>query len=92
MSELIGVDYELARLRARISALEARLARRSNELRVIQSYVCHRDLIVIARVSSGGPFSIDDWVETFQPSAADLEETMAELWEWALPRWTRCAE
>lgn len=92
MEELTGVEHELARLRARITALEARLARRSNELRVIQSYACHQDLVMIARVSSGGPFSIDDWAETLQTAAADVEETLAELWDSALPPWTRCAE
>ncbi|MFP5285174.1 MAG: hypothetical protein ACLGI9_05500, partial [Thermoanaerobaculia bacterium] len=69
----------IARLQARVAALEALLERRSRELRQIQKQVCHRDLLVISRISAGlpplpfGAFDPDFWQETTNLTAAEVE-------------------
>jgi hypothetical protein len=77
---------EIARLQVRVAALEALLERRSRELRLIQKHVCHRDLLVISRVSAGlsplpfGPFSPDFWQETTALAPAEVAPTLEALW------------
>jgi len=76
---------ELARLRARVSALEAALERRSRELRLIQRHVCPRDLVVISRVCAGLPLAKGAydpmlWLETTEVTEADIQETLEDLW------------
>lgn len=77
----------IARLQARVAALEALLERRSRELRRIQKHVCHRDLLVIARVSAGlsplpfGAFDPDFWQETPALTPAEVEPTLEALWD-----------
>lgn len=79
-------EKEIARLKSRVAALEALLERRSRELRLIQKHVCHRDLLVISRISAGlsplpfGPFSPDFWQETTALTAAEVEPTLENLW------------
>ncbi len=81
----------IARLQARVAALEAQLERRSRELRLIQKHVCHRDLIVIGRVAAGlsplpfGVFDLDFWAETTQLSPADVGSTLEALWSSLTP-------
>lgn len=76
----------IARLQARVAALEALLERRSRELRQIQKHVCHRDLLVISRISAGlpplpfGAFDPDFWQETTNLTAAEVEPTLEALW------------
>lgn len=76
----------IARLQARVTALEALLERRSRELRRIQKHVCHRDLMIISRVSAGlsplpfGAFDPDFWQETPALTPADVEQTLEALW------------
>jgi len=76
----------VARLQARVAALEALLERRSRELRRIQKHVCHRDLLVISRISSGlsplpfGPFDAEFWQESTCLTAAEVEPTLEALW------------
>lgn len=76
----------VARLQARVSALEALLERRSRELRLIQKHVCHRDLLVISRIAAGlsplpaGPFDPDFWQETTALTPAEVGETLEALW------------
>jgi hypothetical protein len=77
---------EIARLEARGAALEALLERRSRELLLIQKHVCHRDLLVIARISAGlsplpfGPFSSDFWQETTALTPAEVGPILEALW------------
>lgn len=81
----------IARLQARVTALEALLERRSRELRLIQKHVCHRDLIVIGRVAAGlsplpfGPFDPDFWSETTHLAPADVGDTLEALWSSLAP-------
>lgn len=76
---------EIARLRARVAALEAALERRSRELRLIQRHVCGRDLVVISRVAAGlplakGAYDPALWRETTEITEADIQETLEDLW------------
>jgi hypothetical protein len=76
----------IARLQSRVAALEVLLERRSRELRLIQKHVCHRDLLVISRISAGlsplpfGSFDPQFWQETTALTPAEVEETMKDLW------------
>jgi hypothetical protein len=69
-----------------VAALEALLERRSRELRLIQKHVCHRDLLVISRISAGlsplpfGAFDPDFWQETTALTPAEVEPTLEALW------------
>jgi hypothetical protein len=77
---------QIARLQSRVAALEALLERRSRELRLIQKHVCHRDLLVISRVSAGlaplpfGAFDPDFWQETTALTPAEVGPTLEALW------------
>jgi hypothetical protein len=77
---------QIARLQARVAALEAALERRSGLLRKIQEHVCVRDLVLIGRLEAGLPplprFAADPllWQETTEPLAADVDEVLADLW------------
>lgn len=76
----------IARLQARVAALEALLERRSRELRTIQKHVCHRDLLVISRIAAGlsplpfGAFDPDFWQETTHLTPAEVDSTLEALW------------
>jgi hypothetical protein len=82
---------EIARLEARVAALEAALAERSQLLRLIQRHVCGRDLLVISRLLSGlpplprGAYEPGFWRETTELTAADIEETLQDLWTSVAP-------
>ena len=79
-------DLELARLRARVEALESALEARSRELRLIQKHCCARDLSLIARIRAGLPplaryaFDLDQWRETTELTLAEVEPVMRDLW------------
>lgn len=81
----------IARLQARVAELEALLERRSRELRQIQRHVCHRDLLVISRISAGlpplpfGSFDLDFWQETTNLTGAEVEPTLEALWSSLAP-------
>ena len=81
----------MARLEARVEALEAALARRSRELRTILHHVCRRDLAVIARVQAGLPIpdlascDVELWSETTETTSADVEKVLQSLWHSLLP-------
>ena len=85
-------ESRVARLEARVEELEALLARRSAELRLIQSHVCHRDLVVISRIMGGyygvpfGPFDPDFWPETTSLAGGEVPETLAALWRSLRPQ------
>jgi len=82
---------EIARLEARVAALEEALEERSRELRMIQRHVCHRDLLLISRLRAGlpplplGAYEPAFWRETTDLSAADVEETLQDLWTSLVP-------
>jgi hypothetical protein len=84
-------ELEIARLQARVAALEAALARRSAMLRQLQQHVCLRDLVLIGRLDAGLPplsrFANDPrlWLETLEPVSADVEEVMTDLWSSVAP-------
>jgi hypothetical protein len=81
----------IARLEARVSALEAALEVRSRELRLIQRHVCHRDLVLISRLRAGlpplprGAYEPAFWRETTELTPADVEETLRDLWSSIVP-------
>jgi len=89
--EPLADEPEIARLTARVAALEAALEERSRELRLIQRYVCHRDLVLIARLRSGlpplprGAYEPAFWHETTDLAAADVEQTLLDLWTSLIP-------
>jgi hypothetical protein len=81
----------IARLAARVAALEAALEERSRELRRIQQHVCHRDLVLISRLRAGlpplprGAYEPLFWRESTELTAADVEETLRDLWSSVVP-------
>jgi hypothetical protein len=81
----------IARLEARVATLEAALERRSRELRLIQKHVCKRDLVLISRLLAGlpplplGAYEPDFWHETTALTAAEVDETLADLWKSLTP-------
>lgn len=81
----------IARLEARVAALEAALEERSRELRLIQQHACHRDLVLISRLRAGlpplprGSYDPAFWRETTELTPADVEETLYDLWSSIVP-------
>ena len=81
----------IARLEARVAALEAALERRSAQLRRLQQHLGARDLAVLARLESGlpplpaGPFEPDLWRETTALTTADVGATLRDLWRSLAP-------
>jgi hypothetical protein len=80
-----------ARLEARATALQAALERRSLELRAIQRHACPEDLAMISRVLAGRlavprhAYEPSLWTETAELVAADVEETLTDLWASVAP-------
>ncbi len=76
----------VARLEGRIAALERALARRSRELRLLQSALCRTDLVQLARIADGLPplprlaHQLEYWTETTEIVPANLESTLEDLW------------
>lgn len=81
----------IARLEARVAALEAALEERSRELCLIQQNVCHRDLVLISRLRAGlpplprGAYEPAFWHETTELIPADVEDTLRDLWSSVTP-------
>jgi hypothetical protein len=81
----------IARLQARVTALEALLERRSREIRLIQKHVCRRDLLIISRITARlaplplGAFDPDFWQETTELTPADVDDTLEILWSSLAP-------
>jgi len=77
---------QIARLEGRIAALEAALDRRARELRLLQSTLCPKDLVQLARIADGlSPLpriahQPEYWTETTVITPADLESTLEDLW------------
>jgi hypothetical protein len=76
----------IARLEGRVAALEAALTRRSDELRLLQRALCKRDLAQWTRLAAGLsplPRIASEpayWGETHQLTAAEVPETLDDLW------------
>jgi hypothetical protein len=83
---------ELARLVARVEALEAALEARSRELRAIQEHCCARDLALIERIRAGLPpstrFAYEPalWQETTELTPGEVEPVLSDLWRSLTPR------
>lgn len=81
----------IARLEARVAALERRLAERSAALRAVARDACDEDLINLSRAAMGLPpmpragFGLRGWKETTTLAASEVESTMRELWRAVTP-------
>jgi hypothetical protein len=79
-------ELRIARLEGQVAALEAALERRSQELRLLQRYLCPLDLAQLARLTAGLPplpriaYEPGFWRETRELTEADVPETMEALW------------
>ena len=79
-------EQEIARLAAKVEALEAALAKRSRLLRLLQRYLSARDLVLLSRLEDGLtplPWHDNDlaaWEETTSLRPAEVGETLEELW------------
>jgi hypothetical protein len=85
-------EMHIARLEGRIAALEAALARRSDEIRLLQRYISRRGLAQLARLAAGlHPMPLiacepGYWQETRDLTAAEVPETMLNMWASIYPR------
>ncbi|HXU45685.1 MAG TPA: hypothetical protein VN783_09170 [Thermoanaerobaculia bacterium] len=81
-----GETLELARLRARVTALEQALERRSEQLRQLQRHLTRRELVNLSRLTGGLPpmplaaHQLEQWRETTDLTAAEVPETLRDLW------------
>lgn len=81
----------IARLEARVAALEAALARRSNELRALQRHLPSGELLNLSRLAGGlppvprGRYDLEVWRETTALTTANVEETLLDLWQSLAP-------
>jgi hypothetical protein len=76
----------VARLEARVAALEAALERRSRELRRCQAALPPRELVALSRRLAGlpprpvSPYDPEGWRETTELTPAEVQETLEDLW------------
>lgn len=83
--------YEIARLEARVIALETKLAERSAWIRAWARDARHEDLVKLCRAVLGLPpipragLGLRGWGETTELTAGEVEPTMAELWRSLTP-------
>lgn len=87
MTESPGeATIHIAELEARVAGLEEALKKRSLELRVLQRQLGLHDLLWLSRrraglpVSSRGAYTLDLWLESTELLAAEVEETLKDLW------------
>lgn len=79
-------ELTIARLEARVAALEEKLAERSAWIRAFARDARDEDLIRLTRAVLGLPslarpgFGLRGWSETTTLSAGDVQETLTELW------------
>jgi hypothetical protein len=82
----------IARLEGRVAALEAALERRSSDLRLLQRFLSRRGLAQLARLAIGlQPLPLIAcepafWRETPDLTAAEVPETLQDLWASIYPR------
>ncbi|HXU29892.1 MAG TPA: hypothetical protein VN851_04875 [Thermoanaerobaculia bacterium] len=81
----------IARLEARVAALEEALVRRSRELRELQRHLPSRELLNLSRLAGGlppvptGRYDLEVWRETTALTSASVEETLRDLWQSLTP-------
>ncbi len=81
----------IARLEARVVALEEALVRRSNELRELQRILPSRELLNLSRLAGGlppvprGRYDLEVWRETTALTHANVQETLLDLWQSVAP-------
>jgi len=81
----------IAELEAQVAALEAALKRRSRELLILEQHLCRRDLVTLSRLSAGlpalarGAYEPELWRETTEFTAAQVDETLTDLWRSLVP-------
>lgn len=81
----------IARLEARVAALENKLAERSAWIRAWARDARDEDLVKLCRAALGMPpipragLGLRGWGETTELSAGDVEATMTELWRSLTP-------
>jgi len=79
-------ESEIARLEARVAALEKALKRRSALLTSLTRELCDDDVASLSRLAAGLPplpragIGLLGWRETTALTAGDVERTMRELW------------
>jgi hypothetical protein len=84
--DLASQEERIAYLEARTAALEEALAARSRELRKLQQHLLPEDLLLLSRIHSGLPplprqaYDLSLWTETRELTAADVEESLEDLW------------
>lgn len=87
MSRSGELDATVARLEARVAALEEKLEQRSGFIQAITRELCEADRITMTRVASGrapnpgADHSLLGFRETTQLEPAEVSATMEELWE-----------
>lgn len=83
--------YQIARLEARVHALETKLAERSAWIRAFARDARDEDLVKLCRAALGLPpipragFGLRGWGETTELRAGEVEPTMSELWRSLTP-------
>ena len=88
---VVDAGVTIARLEARVAALERLAADRSRLLRQLTRVVCEEDLMNLSRLAAGQPpitragFGLRGWRETTSTTMGDVDKTMAELWRAAAP-------
>lgn len=81
-------QLRIAELESRVAALEQALAKRSQELRLIQKHACSTDLVLIHRVSCGLPplpqyaYELSRWNESPHLNPAEVEKALTDLWSY----------
>jgi hypothetical protein len=76
----------IAHLEGQVAALQAALTRRSDEMRLLQSLLCQRDLARLGRLAEGLPqlprlaTDPEAWQETQLLTTAEVPETLEDLW------------
>ena len=84
-------EQTIARLEARVTALERLLEDRSRLLRQLARVICEDDLMSFSRLTVGRPpiprsgFGLRGWHETTVVTGGDVDQTMLELWRAAAP-------
>ncbi len=89
--DALEAALRIARLEARVAALEGALVRRSNELRELQRHLPGRELLNLSRLAGGlppvprGRYDLEVWRETTALSTANVEVTLLDLWQSLAP-------
>jgi hypothetical protein len=82
----VSAEAQIAYLNARVAALEEAMARRSQEFSGLETLLCRRDQVIVARFFAGlSPlphqlFEVEGWTETTGLVAADVDLTLKDLW------------